>query len=96
MPNLETRSSVVDPEADRIRDLCSAFLALQVQARSNQVLRDEIAAMKASHSWRLTAPLRQLRRWLGFCTVMVTGFVAAFPYAIKSPVKTGNLMSHQW
>ena len=65
MPNLETRSSVVDPEADRIRDLCSAFLALQVQARSNQVLREEIAAMKASHSWRLTAPLRQLRRWLG-------------------------------
>jgi glycosyltransferase involved in cell wall biosynthesis len=65
MPNLEARSSTIDPEADRIRDLCSAFLALQVQARSNQALRDEIAAMKASHSWRLTAPLRQLRRWLG-------------------------------
>jgi glycosyltransferase involved in cell wall biosynthesis len=65
MPNLEARSSAVDPEADRIRDLSSAFLALQAQARSNQVLRDELAAIKASHSWRLTAPLRQLRRWLG-------------------------------
>lgn len=65
MPNLEARSPAIDPEADRIRDLCSAFLALQAQARSNQALRDELAAMKASHSWRLTAPLRQLRRWLG-------------------------------
>ena len=65
MPSSENRSHDDDPDRDRIRDLCSAFLALQAQARSNQALRDEIAAMQASHSWRLTEPLRQLRRWLG-------------------------------
>lgn len=64
MPSGESRNHVDHPDRDRIRDLCSALLALQAQARSNQVLRDELAAMKASQSWRLTEPLRKLRRWL--------------------------------
>lgn len=64
MPNTEPRSDADYPVRDRIRDLCSALLALQAQARSNQALRDELAAMKASHSWRLTEPMRRLRRWL--------------------------------
>lgn len=64
MPNSEIRTQAGDTDRDLIRDLCSAYLALQAQARSNQSLRDEIASMKASHSWRLTEPLRRFRRWL--------------------------------
>lgn len=64
MSNPQARTEADDPESDRIRDLCSAFLALQVQAQANEALRDEIAAIKASHSWRITEPLRRLRRWL--------------------------------
>ncbi len=71
MPNKETRNRADHPERDRIRDLCSALLALQAQARSNQALRDELAAMKASHSWRLTEPLRNLRRRLRPATTAV-------------------------
>jgi glycosyltransferase involved in cell wall biosynthesis len=64
MQNRVIRSQADDPERDRVRDLCSAYLALQAQARSNQLLRGEIAAMKASHSWRITEPLRRFRHWL--------------------------------
>lgn len=58
------RSQADEPERERVRDLCAVYLALQAQARTSQALRDELAAMKASHSWRITEPLRRLRRWL--------------------------------
>lgn len=64
MPKLENRACTTDPEVDRTRDLCAAFLALQAQAQANQALRDELSTIKNSHSWRLTAPLRRFRSWL--------------------------------
>lgn len=65
MSNEETWPGGTRPAGDRTRELCSAYLALQAQVQSNAALRREIDALKASHSWRLTAPLRRLRSWLG-------------------------------
>jgi glycosyltransferase involved in cell wall biosynthesis len=65
MSNEESGPGGNDPEGDQTRALCSAYLALQAQAQANRALRREIDALKASHSWRVTAPLRRLRAWLG-------------------------------
>jgi len=52
------------PDDDGLRRLAMATLALQDSLRSRQALETELARLQASHSWRLTAPLRGLRAWL--------------------------------
>jgi glycosyltransferase involved in cell wall biosynthesis len=53
------------PEADaeRLRQLGAAYLALQVARQSNRTLEAELQRMRSSQGWRLTAPLRRLRAW---------------------------------
>lgn len=65
MQKLENRAYAPAAEEDKTREMCAVFLALQAQAQANQTLRDEVSALKHSRSWRLTAPLRRLRGWLG-------------------------------
>ncbi len=83
----EIRSHADEPERDLTRDLCSALLALQAQARSNHALRGELAAMKASRSWRLTAPLRELRRLLHGGSATVASLQPGDEHAVGAPLE---------
>ncbi len=50
-----------DSEAERLRPLGAAYLALQEALQMNRALELELQRMRASQSWRITAPLRRLR-----------------------------------
>ena len=51
-------------DTDALRGHAARLLALQDMAEQRRRLADELDRMHASLSWRLTAPLRRLRRWL--------------------------------
>jgi len=63
MPNFEARADAGAVADDQSRRRCALLLALRAQAARNDALRCRIAELESSHSWRLTAPLRQLRAW---------------------------------
>lgn len=64
MPIPEPSQAAAGPGGEEARQLCAMWLALRQQHLVNEGLRHRLAAMEASQSWRITAPLRRLRSWL--------------------------------
>ncbi|SMY09226.1 hypothetical protein [Flavimaricola marinus] len=56
---LEEQTTQIATLAGKLRDSDARIVALTQDA---QTLRQEVAALRASNSWRITAPFRGLRR----------------------------------